>query len=187
MLGSAALLVTGCGSGPGNAADRPAATAAASVPTPSVAPSPSIRVSVDAFADGATIPEEYTCRGAGKRPVVSWTGVPGGVTSTALAVTDPDAPGGEFIHWLVLDLPGTSSGRVPAGPVTSPAKEADNSGGTPGWKAPCPPRGTGTHHYHVTVFALSGATPSGDSKALLAAVRQQATARGEVVGLAGAK
>jgi phosphatidylethanolamine-binding protein (PEBP) family uncharacterized protein len=71
--------------------------------------------------------------------------------------------------------------------VTSPAKEADNSGGTPGWKAPCPPRGTGTHHYHVTVFALSGATPSGDSKALLAAVRQQATARGEVVGLAGAK
>jgi Raf kinase inhibitor-like YbhB/YbcL family protein len=187
LLASAALLVAGCGSGSPRTADNTVATPMPSVPTPSVAPSPSIRVSVDAFADGATIPEEYTCRGAGKRPVVSWTGVPGGATSTALAVTDPDAPRGEYIHWLVLDLPADSDGRLPAGPVTSPAKEADNSGGKPGWTPPCPPKGTGTHHYHVTVFALSGATPSGDSKAIVAALRQQATARGEVVGLVAAK
>jgi Raf kinase inhibitor-like YbhB/YbcL family protein len=186
VLLSAALLVAGCGSGSPKAGDNTVATPVPSVPTPSVAPTASIRVSVDAFADGATIPEQYTCRGAGKRPVVSWTGVPSGATSTALAVTDPDAPSGEYIHWLVLDLPADSSGRLPAGLVTPPAKEADNSAGTPGWKAPCPPRGTGTHHYHVTVFALSGATPSGDSKAILTALRQQATARGEVVGLVGA-
>jgi Raf kinase inhibitor-like YbhB/YbcL family protein len=156
-------------------------------PTPSVAPSAAIRVSADAFTDGATIPNDYTCTGAGKRPVISWTGVPAGSTSTALAVTDPDAPSGEFLHWLVTDLPAASSGRIDAGPIISPAKEEKNGAGTVGWKAPCPPKGTGTHHYHVTVFALSGATPSGDPKAILAALRQRATARGEIVGLVGAK
>jgi len=184
---SGALLLAGCGSGSPGAVDTTVATPAPSVPTPSVAPSAAIRVSVDAFADGATIPEQYTCRGAGKRPVVSWTGVPSGATSTALAVTDPDAPSGEYIHWLVLDLPADSSGRLPAGLVNPPAKEADNSGGTPGWKAPCPPRGTGTHHYHVTVFAVTGTITAGDSKAELAAVRKQATAQGEVVGLVQAQ
>jgi hypothetical protein len=184
---TAALLLAGCGSGSSNASNNTAATPVPTVPTPSVAPSSSIRVSVDAFTDGATIPEEYTCRGAGKRPVVSWTGVPSGATSTALAVTDPDAPTGEYLHWLVFDLAPDSSGRLAAGPVTSPAKEADNSGGTPGWKAPCPPKGTGTHHYHVTVFAVAGTITAGDSKAELAAVRKQATAQGEIVGLVAAQ
>jgi Raf kinase inhibitor-like YbhB/YbcL family protein len=175
------FLVAGCGSGSSDAGTT--ITPAPAAPTPSVAPSTAIRVSADGFTDGATIPNDYTCTGAGKRPVISWTGVPSGATSTALAVTDPDAPSGEFIHWLVTDLPGASSGRIDAGPVASPAAEAENSGGSVGWKAPCPPKGTGTHHYHVTVFALSGATPTGDSKAIVAALRQQATARGEVVGL----
>jgi Raf kinase inhibitor-like YbhB/YbcL family protein len=184
---TAALLSAGCGSGAGSAADNTVATPVPSVPTPSVAPSSLIRVSVDAFADGATIPQDYTCRGAGKRPVVSWTGVPSGGTSTALAVTDPDAPSGEYIHWLVVDLPPDSTGRLGAGPVTSPAKEAANSSGTPGWKAPCPPKGTGTHHYHVTVFAVAGTITAGDSTAELAAIRKQATAQGEVVGLVAAQ
>jgi hypothetical protein len=175
-----ALLLAGCGSGSGDA--NSVITPAASVPTPSTAPTPAIRVSADVFTDGAVIPEAYTCRGAGKRPEISWTGVPSGAASTALAVTDPDAPTGEFIHWLVLDLPPTSAGRIPAGAVASPAKEEQNSAGAAGWKAPCPPKGSGTHHYHVTVFVLTGATPSGDSKAIVAALRQQATARGEVVG-----
>jgi hypothetical protein len=178
-----ALLVAGCGSGSDKSgAANITATPAPPVPTPSAEPSAAIRVSADVFAAGAAIPEAYTCRGAGKRPVISWTGVPSGATSTALAVTDPDAPSGEFIHWLVVDLPPTSAGDLPAGAVASPAKEELNGAGAVGWKAPCPPKGTGTHHYHVTVFALTGATPAGDSKAIVAALRAQATARGEVVG-----
>jgi Raf kinase inhibitor-like YbhB/YbcL family protein len=144
-------------------------------------------VSTDVFGDGATIPEDYTCRGAGKRPVVSWTGVPSSAASVALAVTDPDAPSGEFIHWLVIDLAPTSSGRIDAGPVTSPAAEDNNGAGTPGWKAPCPPKGSGTHHYHITVFAMGGTFPPGDSKAALALLRKDAIAQGEIVGLVAAK
>ena len=186
---TAALVVAGCGS---DHSDKPgeantAVTPAPPVPTPSIAPTSLIKVSADAFTDGGVIPQDYTCTGAGKRPVVSWTGVPSGVTSTALAVTDPDAPGGEFLHWLVTDLPSASSGRIDTGPVASPAKEAKNGAGTVGWKAPCPPKGTGTHHYHFTVFALSGTTPSGDAKAIVAALLQQAAARGEVVGLVEAQ
>jgi Raf kinase inhibitor-like YbhB/YbcL family protein len=185
---AAVLLAAGCGSGSHEAADAnttPPPTPEAS--TPSVAPTPAIRVSADVFTDGGAIPQDYTCQGAGKRPQISWTGVPGGVTSTALAVTDPDAPSGEFIHWLVLDLPPTAAGRVPAGPVASPAKEEKNSSGSVGWQAPCPPQGTGTHHYHFAIFALTGATPTGDAKAVVAALRQRAVIRGEVVGLVEAK
>jgi Raf kinase inhibitor-like YbhB/YbcL family protein len=188
VLLAAVLVVAGCGSGSDNSpAAGDALTPAPSMPTPAVAPTSSIKVSADAFSDGGVIPQDYTCTGAGKRPVVSWTGVPSAARSTALAVTDPDAPSGEYLHWLVTDLPGTSSGRIDPGPVASPAKEEKNGAGSVGWKAPCPPKGTGIHHYHFTLFALSDATPAGDAKSILAALRQQAIARGELVGIAEAK
>ena len=183
---AAALLLAGCGSGSSDSATNTESTPVPPAPTPSVAATSSIRVSVDAFTDGTTIPEDYTCRGAGKRPVVSWTGVPSGAASTALAVTDPDAPTGEYIHWLVINLPAESSGRIPAGPVISPAVEENNTSGAAGWKAPCPPKGTGTHHYHFTVFAMNGTFPPGDSKSVVAVLRKDAVAQGEIVGLVAA-
>jgi phosphatidylethanolamine-binding protein (PEBP) family uncharacterized protein len=68
---------------------------------------------------------------------------------------DPDAPGGNFIHWQLTGIaPSTRSlaaGRIPPG-----AKVGRNNFGTTGYRGPCPPTGP-AHHYLITVTAKSGA------------------------------
>src|SRR6185436_5863183 len=88
-----AAALTACSGG----ADRTGAAATSSVAA-------SIAVTSPAFADGAAIPEEFTCRGAGTSPPLSWTGLPAGTGSVALVVQDPDAPSGTFVHWVLTGL-----------------------------------------------------------------------------------
>ena len=56
------------------------------------------------FVDNGNIPSEFTCDGKNISPQLSWEDVPDETKSFALAVTDPDAPGGNWIHWLVYDI-----------------------------------------------------------------------------------
>jgi Raf kinase inhibitor-like YbhB/YbcL family protein len=170
VLGAAALLA-GCGGG-GERADAPAPSAAAT-----------IRVTSSAFADGQPIPQEFTCTGTGAAPDLVWRGVPAGARSVALVVTDPDAPGGTFVHWVLYGLPprdGQLAGdRPPAG-----ATEADNSRGQAGWTPPCPP--SGTHHYHFTVYALSGRPSGRSTQEVLDSIGGITLARGELTGTVSA-
>src|SRR4051812_30647197 len=75
----------------------------APAPAPSSAPV-TIAVTSPAFADGAAIPEEFTCRGSGEWPPLTWTGLPTGTASVALVVEDPGAPRGTFVHWVLFGL-----------------------------------------------------------------------------------
>jgi phosphatidylethanolamine-binding protein (PEBP) family uncharacterized protein len=64
---------------------------------------------------------------------------------------DPDAPAGNFTHWLAFaDGPATAttSGLPPPSAVPG-----TNDKGSTGYVGPCPPPGP-PHHYHVMVFAL---------------------------------
>lgn len=148
------------------------------VPQPS-APA-SITVTSRSFDDGAVIPVEFTCRGAGRSPQVSWQGVPSSARSVALVVSDPDAPKGTFIHWVLYDLApgdgGIESGQVPAG-----AREADNSAGKKGWFPPCPP--SGTHHYVFTLYALSQKVGGRSTQDVLDDIARRAVASGTLTGL----
>ena len=56
-----------------------------------------------AFQAGGKIGAEYTCAAANANPPLWFRGVPAGTKSLALIVDDPDAPGGLFTHWLVLE------------------------------------------------------------------------------------
>ena len=58
-----------------------------------------------AFANGGTIPAQFTGDGADASPPLAWAGAPAGTKSFALIVDDPDAPAGTWVHWLVYDLP----------------------------------------------------------------------------------
>jgi Raf kinase inhibitor-like YbhB/YbcL family protein len=139
-----------------------------------------IRVVSDAFTDGGTIPRDYTCRGAGGFPAITWQGVPGTATSVALVVSDPDAPKGTFVHWVLYDLPG-ADGRIQAGTVPAGAREADNSAGKQGWFPPCPP--SGTHHYVFTVYALDARVSGGSTQDVLDDIDRRAIASGTLTGL----
>lgn len=116
-----------------------------------------ITVTSPAFAEGRPIPATYTCRGKGVSPPLEWSGVDRDtVGSLALVVDDPDAPGGDYVHWIVMDLP-TGRGALDEGDLPEGARELDASGG-PGWSPPCPP--SGTHHYRFTVYAFPADTAS---------------------------
>jgi hypothetical protein len=97
-------------------------------------------------------------------------------------VSDPDAPGGNYYHWVVIDLPAGSTGvaaDLPAG-----ARELKNSGGHPEWTPPCPP--SGTHHYQFTAYALTTATGLPADASLddaFAAISRDTIARGTLTGL----
>lgn len=109
-----------------------------------------VTVSSPAFRDNGAIPRANTCDGPGTAPAISWTAVPAATKSVAVVVDDPDAPGGDFLHWLVIGLT-PAAGSVPSrAPGVS---ELDNTGGTRGWTPPCPPAGR-THHYQFSVYAL---------------------------------
>jgi len=141
-----------------------------------------LTVTSRAFGAGDAIPAEYTCDGAGRVPPLSWSGVPTDAAALALVVDDPDAPGGTFTHWVVLDLP-PSTRELPTGELPQGAAQALNSAGKVGYYPPCPP--SGSHRYQFTVFALSQPTGLTDGTALqkaLDAVGSRASAQGRLVG-----
>jgi Raf kinase inhibitor-like YbhB/YbcL family protein len=75
-------------------------------------------------------------------------------------MTDPDAPGGTFVHWIMYgispDTPSVGEGQGPAG-----ARQGMNSFGSVGYGAPCPPLGDSPHHYVFTMYALSTQSTNG--------------------------
>src|SRR4029079_4108419 len=120
-------VVTGCGGH-----DQPAEDDVGAAAT--------IGVTSTAFAHGASIPVEFTCDGNQVSPPLAWTSGAGAKPAAwALVVDDPDAPGGTFVHWVVLDIPpatrSVAAGKVPAG-----ATQAMNSAGSAGDSAATPPR-----------------------------------------------
>jgi len=144
-----------------------------------------IVVTSPAFGEGRPIPRQYTCQGDGRRPELAWQGVPGDAASLALVVSDPDAPRGTFVHWVVYDLPARDGALAAGGPLPAGAREAENSGGTSGWYPPCPP--SGTHRYRFTVYALSERVSGRSTQRILDDVGRRAVARGTLTGVVAAR
>jgi Raf kinase inhibitor-like YbhB/YbcL family protein len=138
-----------------------------------------ITVTSTAFDDGGSVPRRFTCDGDEVTPPLAWSGVPSDAAAVALVVDDPDAPSGTFTHWVVLDLPPTTTSLTEG--AAAPGPQARNSAGKAAWTGPCPPRGT--HRYRFTVVALrerTGLAAGADLREALAAVRDAAVAQGRL-------
>jgi Raf kinase inhibitor-like YbhB/YbcL family protein len=147
------------------------------------------------FANGATLALAQVngrCGGENRSPALIWSGVPAGARSYALTLFDPDAGGGHgFWHWLVFDIPaGTSGlpGNAGAGNgLPGGAVEVANDFGDAGYGGPCPPPGSGTHHYEFTLYALgTGEVPFGpdaNARDLAAWLKSHALATTRLTGL----
>jgi Raf kinase inhibitor-like YbhB/YbcL family protein len=162
-------VLTACGgaeeakkpSAPSTSAQATTTTASAQATTTAASPpvaSAPFAVSSPAFADNTPIPAEYSCNGRNVPPPLRWENVPGGTESLALIIDDPDAVGGLYTHWVVTGIPPSTTEIVdpalPAGAVVSA-----NSGGKAAYLGPCPPAGTGVHHYRFQLYALSKPLP----------------------------
>jgi Raf kinase inhibitor-like YbhB/YbcL family protein len=149
------------------------------------------------FAEGQPIPADNACSipkkdgcDLGASPKISWTAGPAQTGSYAILVCDPD--GGNWLHWIVSDIgssttsldaaaSGHCKSQLPAG-----ANDGLNQFGTVGYGGPCPPAGSGVHHYIFTVYALSvaRATLPGTSSCddVRASLESQAIAKGSLTG-----
>ena len=116
-------------------------------------------------AEGATFPVNEICArygGGDVSPALSWSGVPSNAQSLAITIFDPDAGSDGWWHWVVVDIPakttslkqGAGSGNLPDG-----ARHLENSNGNAGYHGPCPPAGSGVHHYQITLWALGEKPP----------------------------
>nr|AHM02027.1 PEBP family protein [uncultured miscellaneous Crenarchaeota group] len=133
------------------------------------------------FEDNSNIPSEFTCDGRNVSPQLSWEDVPDGTKGFALSVTDPDAPGGTWIHWLVYciskELREIKRGSLPDGAI-----EVVNDFGRKSYGGPCPP--SGTHRYFFTIYALDTDSLEGlNERNFLDIVEQHTIEKAEIMGL----
>jgi len=124
------------------------------IPQPQ-APSKGLSITSPAFADNGEIPKKYGCSGDSVSPPLVIAGVPANAKSLALTVTDPDAPGGLFTHWVVWNMPPADT-TIAEGQSTG-AAEGTNSYGKHGYGTLCPP--FGAHRYIFNVYALDASLP----------------------------
>ena len=141
-----------------------------------------------AFADGTTLPTEFTCAGADQSPPLEWSEPPGGTKSFALIVDDPDAPSGTFSHWAAFNIPPTARDLAAGAGNQSEGmmSQAQNDFGNSGYGGACPPNGHGPHRYRFKLFALDVDrldVPSGAKvKDVEARAEQHLVARAELTG-----
>lgn len=109
-----------------------------------------------AFASGEAIPELYTCDGSDISPPLEWNFQPSGTMSYAIICDDPDAPVGNWVHWVIYNIPADSlklEENLPADSRLSDGTlQGKNSWGKIGYGGPCPPGGT--HRYFFRIYAL---------------------------------
>jgi len=134
-----------------------------------------------AFANGEPIPAQYTCDGLGHSPALVWSEAPAGTKSFVLLVHDPDAPAKDWLHWLVINIPPTT---------TSVAENTTPHGGTvllndsneTTYDGLCPPNGR--HRYYFIIYALDIAELAATTRpAVETAMAEHTLARGQLLGL----
>lgn len=112
----------------------------------------SMTIASPSFENNSLIPQKYTCNGENVNPLLMFGSIPPEAKSIALVVTDPDAPGGTFTHWIVYNMPSTTT-QIDENSTPTDSQEAQNSFGKKEYGGPCPP--SGTHHYIFTLYALN--------------------------------
>ncbi|MEO0327276.1 MAG: YbhB/YbcL family Raf kinase inhibitor-like protein [Pseudomonadota bacterium] len=166
------------------------------------------KIQIEGFEDGAPIPSRFAfgkpdpathlSLSDNINPAISWKSPPQGTKSFAIICHDPDVPSSgndvnqegktvpadlprvDFYHWVLVDIPATTSsivegqdasGVTPKGKVPGPkthgvtginsytdwfAGDTEMAGNYGGYDGPCPPWNDSIiHHYHFTVYALN--------------------------------
>jgi Raf kinase inhibitor-like YbhB/YbcL family protein len=192
IIAAAALVATAACQTPKNAESAKPAGDAVDRPQPaepSGGAEMTMKITSSAFAHEGEIPTKYTCEGDDVSVPLAWEGVPDGAKSLALIVDDPDAPDPQapkmvWVHWVVYDIPPTTTSLAEA--ITEPpagARDGLNDWKRTGWGGPCPP--IGRHRYFHKLYALDKqlgdlGTPTKDD--LLKAMEGHVLAEAQLIG-----
>lgn len=142
-----------------------------------------LKLSSSAFKHNDSIPPKYTCDGADVNPPLVIENAPLNTKSLALIVDDPDAPAGNWVHWVVWNIDPTTN-EIKENTVPSGALQGINDFRRHDYGGPCPP--SGTHHYFFKLYALDMMLNLGQkaNKAELErAMKGHIITQGELIGL----
>jgi Raf kinase inhibitor-like YbhB/YbcL family protein len=147
-----------------------------------------MKLTSPSFENQQPIPAKHTGEGADASPALKWEGAPSSTKSFALICDDPDAPVGTWVHWVIYNIPASTT-TLPEGfaksDTTAGARQGVNDFGKVGYNGPMPPRGHGKHRYFFKVFALKSELdlkPRATKAQVEAAMQGQILAQAELVG-----
>jgi Raf kinase inhibitor-like YbhB/YbcL family protein len=136
---------------------------------------------------GIALEQVYTrCGGQNVSPALVWRDAPAGTKSFAVTAIDRNVPPNDWSHWILIDIPAgvTSLAKGAAPPAGAHAVMTDF--GDQGYGGPCPPAGSGVHHYEFTVWALRTPTvqfpPHATAKDVTATLEKNALGKASLTG-----
>ena len=113
-------------------------------------------------------------------PHLKWEDAARSTKSFALSCNDPNAPVGDWIHWLIYNIPAEKIEIPQGGPV--PGIEVKNDYGQIGYGGPAPP--SGTHRYFFRIYALDILNLEGiNKKNFMNKVKEHTIESAELIGL----
>lgn len=107
------------------------------------------------FQKNQRIPKKFTCHGQNQSPRLEVSGVPEATQSLALIMDDPDAPKGNWLHWIMWNIP-TDTKEISSKDIPTGATEGVNDFKEFGYGGPCPPNSI--HQYRFFLYALDKKT-----------------------------
>jgi Raf kinase inhibitor-like YbhB/YbcL family protein len=147
-----------------------------------------IQLTSATFGNGQPIPVKYTADALDISPPLAWTNAPAGTKSFALIADDPDAPSGDWTHWVIYDLPPTATAlaedTLKTPQLRTGAKQGLNDFRKTGYGGPAPPPGK-AHRYFFKLYALNamtGLAPGAAQKDLLKAMDGHVLGEGRLMG-----
>lgn len=151
-----------------------------------------------AFGDNAMLEKRFAgnndnnpnCTGENESPALIWSNPPVNTKSFALIVHDPEGAKGLGVTHLVAYNISPSATGIGANDLRDGKNftGGKNTPGTDKWYGPCPPPGTGAHHYTFTLIATDQAPdlPAGLTREeLLAKLKGKALAAAGLIGRFG--
>lgn len=160
----------------------------ATLPPPNVVAAMSFTLKSSAFDAGGNIPAKFTCTGSDVSPALTWDGPPNDAKTFALILDDPDAPAGDWVHWVAANIPASAKQLpegIPAGEsIPGGGVQGTNDFGKLGYGGPCPPPGK-PHRYFFRLYALDAQLdlkPGVTKKALESAMQGHILGQAELMG-----
>ena len=110
-----------------------------------------------AFSEAGMLATKYTSDGTDISPQLMWSDAPSSTKSFALIMDDPDARSGMWVHWVLYDLPASTTELAEGVPCVETlahgGKQGINDFKKIGYGGPCPPKGA-PHRYFFKLYAL---------------------------------
>lgn len=103
------------------------------------------------FKDNDVLPTKFTCTESDVNPALEIKNIPAKTKTLAISMKSPDAPEGEWVHWVVYNIPAS---QTVIDENTVPGQQLFNDFGKFNYNGPCP-EDSKEHHYVFTVYALS--------------------------------